>query len=529
MTVLPIIGRELRAAARHSFSYYLRVLGVTAMLLASLLFGMENGFSPDRGAALFASLHLTLFMAIWILVPLLTADCISRERREGTLGLLFLTPLTANGVVLAKGLAHGVRALSLWLAVLPVLVVPILLGGVSWTQVMLTVLINLNAILWALAAGLLASALNKIWIRSLIQAGCLSVCFFVCMGFVAGEFLAPVFSRRALSLGYGSFIFSLVSGIGFVTNSLGIWPAYLRLNASSGMLLAMVELTVFSFGVLAAAIFFAGRRIRTVWQEEPPSERVIWWRNTFCTPVVWVGFFKRWMRRKLERNPVGWLEQRTWTGRLVTWGWFAVIVSVYSAAFSDSTLFRSFSGLQHLCAWSIAVTIGASASGSFQRERENGVLELLLVSTVGESAIVWGRLRGLWGQFLPTVGLLLGVWLYFLGFFGELHDGEAILYYAGTFLTLPVIGLYYSLRCRNFIYALLCTLAVGLLVPLVLPPVVAFIWSLFDPDNVYFSWRMRLSIWCVMCEFGLAAFLLPRLINRLHNRSFILGANDAGH
>jgi len=28
--------------------------------------------------------------------------------------------------------------------------------------------------------------------------------------------------------------------------------------------------------------------------------------------------------------PLGGLEQRTWSGRLVTWGWFAVIISLYS-------------------------------------------------------------------------------------------------------------------------------------------------------------------------------------------------------
>ena len=55
-------------------------------------------------------------MAIWVLVPLLVADCLSRERREGTLGLLFLTPLTANDIVIAKGLSHGLRAVTLCFA-----------------------------------------------------------------------------------------------------------------------------------------------------------------------------------------------------------------------------------------------------------------------------------------------------------------------------------------------------------------------------------------------------------------------------
>src|SRR5436853_4524783 len=138
MTVFPVITRELRASARHAFTYNLRALGVAALLLASLFFGINYGFTPSMGSQLFASLHLTLFLAIWVLVPLLTADCISRERREGTLGLLFLTCLKASGIVYAKGMAHGLRALTLWLAVLPVVTIPFLLGGVSWSDVLLS-------------------------------------------------------------------------------------------------------------------------------------------------------------------------------------------------------------------------------------------------------------------------------------------------------------------------------------------------------------------------------------------------------
>ena len=177
MTVLPVIARELRASARQPFTYYLRVVGVTVLLLASLLFGLHFGFEPALGRPLFGALHGTLFSAIWLLVPLLTADCISRERREGTLGLLFLTPLTGTDIVVAKGLVHGLRAITLWLAVLPVLTVPFLMGGVSWSQAALSALVNANAICWALAAGLLASAWSKAWLRALLVATLLACVF----------------------------------------------------------------------------------------------------------------------------------------------------------------------------------------------------------------------------------------------------------------------------------------------------------------------------------------------------------------
>jgi len=528
MIVLPIIGRELRSAARHSFTYHLRVLGVAALLLASLLFGMEHGFRNNHGGAMFGGLHFILFIAIWIMVPLLTADCISRERRDGTLGLLFLTPLKAGGIVVAKGLVHGLRALTLWVAVLPILTVPFLLGGVSLTQVLLSVMINFSSICWGLAAGLLASAWSKTWLRALLVAALLALCFLLLMGLVAGVFLMPVFNRRGWPGTYASSIFAAVSGVGFITNSLGGWQVYLRVANHAQLLAALGRTVIFSVAGLVLAVVIAGVRTRRVWQEEPPSARQIWLETTFCTPILWVDLFRRWMRWKLDHNPIGWLEQRTWSGRLVTWGWFAVIISLYSAALSDSNFFRGYSAMQRITAWFLAFTIAASAAGSFQRERETGVLELLLVSPVGEGAIISGRLRGLWGQFLPAVALLLGVWFYFFSLLQNPEDDQAILFHAITFLTLPIIGLYFSLRCRNFISALICTLIVGLLLPLVAPPALSlFTWLLSDSNM--FSWRLRASGQASFFQLVFAAVCWQALRTRLQKRAFPLERPESVH
>jgi len=169
----------------------------------------------------------------------------------------------------------------------------------------------------------------------------------------------------------------------------------------------------------------------------------------------------------------------------VTWGWFAVIISLYSALLTDRDFFRGYSSMQRAFAWALAVTIGMSAAGSFQRERETGVLELLLVSPLGESAIIWGRLRGLWGQFLPAVVVLLGIWLYFSSLFNNITDSDIILFHAATFAALPVIGLYFSLRCHGFITAFLLTLAIGLVVPLLLPALLAFAWQTYLGMNYW--------------------------------------------
>ena len=144
MILLPVIERELRAAARHAFTYLLRVAGALLLLVAFVMFELHGHSGPGSGGQLFGWFHAALFCAIWLLVPLLAADCLSRERREGTLPLLFLTLLKPRDIVCAKGLAHGLRALTLWLAVLPVTTICFLIGGVGWHEVLLSVAVNFS-------------------------------------------------------------------------------------------------------------------------------------------------------------------------------------------------------------------------------------------------------------------------------------------------------------------------------------------------------------------------------------------------
>src|SRR5258705_2983654 len=117
MTVFPVIVRDLRAQSRQPVTYWLRVLaagavvGIFGFLLHRMptaqIWMMASTYMPaganpfsEYGAVLFGQLNATLFVCNALLAPMLTADCISREKREGTLGLLFLTRLSAAGIVI---------------------------------------------------------------------------------------------------------------------------------------------------------------------------------------------------------------------------------------------------------------------------------------------------------------------------------------------------------------------------------------------------------------------------------------------
>src|SRR5262249_4690173 len=146
-------------------------VSATTLIAVCFYFWSEHGFVPLLGQRLFGQLNCALLISIWILVPLFAADCISRERREGTLALLFLTPLKATEIVLSKSLVHGLPALTLWLSVIPILTIPFLLGGLTWKEALLSVLMNFSAICFALSAGILASSASKAWLRAMVLAG----------------------------------------------------------------------------------------------------------------------------------------------------------------------------------------------------------------------------------------------------------------------------------------------------------------------------------------------------------------------
>src|SRR6476619_4992881 len=99
----PVVFRELRAESRRGVNYWLRVLaaGVIIVVFASLISTSQLDAS-QIGLALFSALHSTLLFGFWIVAPLMTADCVSGEKRDGTLGLLFLTPLRVLDVIAGK-------------------------------------------------------------------------------------------------------------------------------------------------------------------------------------------------------------------------------------------------------------------------------------------------------------------------------------------------------------------------------------------------------------------------------------------
>ena len=169
----PLVERELRAGARRPLFYWLR--GLLALALALQAYTLLNRyelvsargvvvmttFGPGAvisGAALLRQMSSLLFIGV-LLMGLLTADSITRERHEGTLGLLLLTDLSPAEIVYGKILSGGLVSFLILLGCLPALMVPVLAGGVTGSEAALTGIGLLNTLFVSLAAGLWMSTL----------------------------------------------------------------------------------------------------------------------------------------------------------------------------------------------------------------------------------------------------------------------------------------------------------------------------------------------------------------------------------
>lgn len=160
MTRFPIVQRELLVSSRKRLTFWSR-MGAAVLAFAAVLFIV--GLDPDLmaagalGAKLFRWLTIAAFSVCLFGGALLTADCLSSERREGTLGLLFLTDLKGHDVVLGKLAAKSITAVLCLLAIFPMLALPILLGGVTGGDFWRVVIVLINTLFFSASLGMISS------------------------------------------------------------------------------------------------------------------------------------------------------------------------------------------------------------------------------------------------------------------------------------------------------------------------------------------------------------------------------------
>lgn len=377
MTLLPILGRELRGRARGQATYWTRFCVALAGVLVCIQ-SLETSTwakASTLGAFVFNGVVGAAFL-VSCSACLLTADAISAEWREGTLSLLFLTRVKVLDVLLGKLASVGIAGLSALLAFLPVLMVPVLAGGVTGGEAFRKCLGLLDLLFLALVVGLFSSAAEREHSRALRRAllllGLVVVVPF--LGYV-GWGRGPFFFGGLLS----PLVLLLRAGDQAYTTSPGpFWCAFLAVQFMSWGFLVQA-----GFRLHRAVALDGGLNT----ERKPPSPEE-------ANRAVGLGI---WQPAKEDATPVEWLVYRQYGVHAVIWAigvlalacnaWVPLVrqaQGVPGGAFflAVASPLGTVSGLigGAMVAW--------VASRFFVGVRRTGDLELLLTTPVGAQNII---------------------------------------------------------------------------------------------------------------------------------------------
>jgi len=411
MTFLPIVARELRVASRRRWTYWGRF---SAALLAVIAFAVvllaERSPNPnDIGSELFATLAVLVFFSVAIVGTQLTCDCLSVERREGTLGLLFLTDLRGYDVVFGKLAATSLHAAYSIMAVLPVLAIPLLLGGVTHGEIWRVALVSANLLFFFLSVGMFSSSVCREDQRALALSISLSLATLL-----AAPLLASWWSLNHPKIqvpdwwsGIPSPAFGCVAAFNDNYQQKGYPPSF-WCNA--------LVTQIYSWIYLLLACWIVPRS----WQETTAGPKRGKWRDLWRAISHGSAAARAAARRKLlEINPFLWRAGRPRAKYFAPWAFLALAAAgwfVCGKLAQNEYLFDEPNDIY--CAvlvhFVLKVWVALEACRCFAGDRRSGALELLLTTPLGEAQIARGQRQALWRQFAAPAAAVLLVDLFFL-------------------------------------------------------------------------------------------------------------------
>lgn len=475
MTFLPIIERELRVHARKRATYWAR-FGVAAfgMLIGWMQLNLSGalGGVAAAGNAAFQALVIAAF-ALCCGACLLTADAISSERREGTLGLLFLTRVRGHDVLLGKLASAALAGLCAVLAFLPVLMIPVLSGGVTGGEALRKGLVLLDTLFLALAVGLWASARGDVGMVSVRKTVLLTLGILV-IPLIYGPLTAdlPGWSRTATA-------FSPITGL--------IAAGDLRYRTASGDYwgsLVLVQLLGWALFWRAGALLRQSLREPAVATVNPPPSPAL--ADASPPPP------RKTKPLTDEVEPIGWLLARQ-RGLWVA-VWVGVLLAVsYRLLYPFLFQFVAPGVAMQVVLWPASLILNVvkevlfawAASRFFAESRRTGELELLTTTPLGAVTLVpaqWAVLKRLFAW--PIVVMVLTnlaqgapfLWNWYVGTATSWASSPWVLHYSVSLgigcVSLCVgvwaqcwVAMWFGLKARNQTAAVVWTVGLVTVVP----------------------------------------------------------------
>jgi hypothetical protein len=389
----PLIERELRRALRLQNLQQVRTWGTVGCAALACIF-LLVGSGSSRGQGWGREFNSLLFLGGLMLiaqVPKYTVGIFAEERRNQTLGLLFLCGIGPLQLFASKTLGAALVSFSRLLLLYPFLALAFLGGGLSWQMFVATTCSLPLLLAYVFAVCVFASVLCREESTAMLVA--------VLVG--AGIAVAPF----AMNWLLGSAQVLLVS------------PAYAPYLAANRLSAATLQdfgrAALFSVGWTLTLLVAAAAVLSRVWQDQPDRFTAINWRTRLAKRVRGnAAWRQRLAARWLAINPYLWLALRdrwpvTLAGAVVTGGlvgWLLACVGWPRVWLSPAGMFVVVIGLNFALGWLVKF----AAAKTIGDARRSGALELLLTTPMSHLDFVRGQLQALREQFRPAVrGLLV--------------------------------------------------------------------------------------------------------------------------
>lgn len=390
----PLIERELRWALRVQKLQQVRAWGTVGCAALACLFMLTG--SGSRGQGWGREFNSLLFLGGLLLiaqVPKYTVGIFAEERRNQTLGLLFLCGIGPLQLFLSKTLGAALVSFSRLLLLYPFLALAFLGGGLSWQMFVAT----------TCSLPLLLAYVFAVCVFASVMCREESTAMFVAVAVGAALAVLPVALNWLLG---GSQTLLLVSPA---------YAPYLAANRlSAGTIQDFAWAATYSIGWTLALLAAAAMVLARVWQDKPDQFAIGSWRARLAEAIRGNATWRRRLAaRWLAVNPFIWLALRdrwpvTLAGTVVTGGlgmWLLACVVWRDIWLSPAGMFVVTISLNLALGWIVKFTAAKTIGDS----RRSGSLELLLTTPMSHLDFVRGQLVALREQFAPVIHALLAV------------------------------------------------------------------------------------------------------------------------
>ena len=476
MKLLPVAGREQRVASRRKGTFVVRLAtaGLGILSAALVLLAMVGMGPTDQGRVLFVALAVPAFAYCLFCGAVTTADSVSEEKRDGTLGLLFLTDLRGYDVVGGKLAATSLRVVSALVALIPVLALPLMLGGVSGELVGLTALVLGNTLFLSLALGMLVSAGTREARAAVAWTLSLLCTLTILLPFAEWLIVEWAFRRGTPAVRIREVVLS-INPIALFSDTLaglvrgaGATPTFWRnLAVQHGL----------AWFALASACWLLPRS----WQDRAePAPR--------ARPLVHSRHAEAARRQEraevLDLHPFAWYVARDRRSTRVAWLGLGLLAAGWAWGFAELgaewLVGTVGAGTTFAAGVWLKLRLATASCRHLLEHRQSGALELVLCAPLTPVEFLRGHLVGLRLSFLPLLATVLaGAGLLLVGAVGQDRDPTSAAAWVGLFgagllvlvvdlWTIAWTGMWRGLVTGRYVRAYAVTLGLVLALPWVI-------------------------------------------------------------